>query len=256
MDVPTRPSPTAWFLSHYDDAVSQIASFLEADGISLDGKCVADIGCGEGTIALGLSHRFQIPDFRAYDLRPVNRAALSEVAGAAGCRNDVPETLQFYASDGETIPVPDNYFDVIVSWSAFEHVRNPVALMHEIARVLSIDGVFFLQILPLFSSELGGHLWLSSAGEPFAHMRRSPGDISRTIAGEEGTYPGFTAMDEWDSLNRMTLDDLQRALLNSGLIPTKVELLTQTTHLTRDLMRYRLSDLLIGGVKLLATKSC
>jgi hypothetical protein len=50
----------------------------------------------------------------------------------------------------------------------------------------------------------------------------------------------------------MSLDDLQRSLLAARLTPTKVELITNPVHLTRDLMRYRLSDLTIGGVKLLA----
>lgn len=255
MAPPPRPTADEWFMSHYDEAVNEIADFLEPDGISLDGKRVADVGCGEGSIALGLSHRFAISDFDAYDLRVVDRDRLAGLASAAGVRDDVPSTLQFHQSTPESIPAPDDRFDVIVSWSAFEHVRNPVMLLHEISRVLSPHGVLFLQIFPLFPSEHGGHLWLTDAGEPFGHLRRAGSHISELISNAEGTYPGFSASDEWDSLNRMTLDDLQRSLLSAGLIPTKVELLTHTTHLTRDLMRYRLSDLLIGGVKLLATKS-
>lgn len=63
---------------------------------------------------------------------------------------------------------------------------------------------------------------------------------------------GFDAPTEWESLNRLTLDVLQRALLAARPMPSKVELMTSTVRLARDLMRHRLSDLVIGGVKILA----
>jgi len=43
-----------WFEDHFSSAASQILDFLGADGISLQGKRVADVGCGDGIIDLGL----------------------------------------------------------------------------------------------------------------------------------------------------------------------------------------------------------
>lgn len=247
-----RPTPEQWFTDHYAGAASQIMEFLAADGFSLDGTKVADIGCGEGTISLGLAHRADIAQLDAYDLRPGSRAHLAELARDAGVPDDVPACLAFHESTPTSIPAPSDYFDVVFSWSAFEHVRDPVGLLSEVRRILSPDGVFFLQIWPLFYSEHGGHLWLSQADEPFGHLRQPYEDIAAQIRADAGTYPGFAASDEWASLNRTSLDDIQRSLLASRLIPTRVEVLTSPVHLTRDLMRYRLSDLMIGGVKLLA----
>lgn len=247
-----RPTPEGWFADHYTGAAEQIIDFLAADGFSLEGKRVADIGCGEGTISLGLSHRADIAQLDGYDLRPGSRTRLAELANMAGARDDVPGCLNFHESGPTAIPAPSDYFDVVFSWSAFEHVADPVGLLSEVRRILSPNGIFFLQIWPLFHSEHGGHLWLSDASEPFAHLTSSYSTIAARIAQNEGTYPGFSAADEWASLNRMSLDDLQRSLLAARLVPTKVELITNPVHLTRDLMRHRLSDLTIGGVKLLA----
>ncbi len=247
-----RPTPQEWFMDHYAGAAEQIIEFLEQDGISLDGKKVADIGCGEGIIALGLSHRAQIAHLDAYDLRVPSRENLARLARDAGVQREVPAFLDLHRSKPAEIGAPSDYFDVVVSWSAFEHVANPVGLLGEIRRILRPDGVFFLQIWPLFHSEHGGHLWLTQANEPFAHLRSGFSEIAERIDDDEGTYPGFAAHEEWASLNRMSLDDLQRALLAARLIPTKVELLTHLVHLDWELMRYSLSDLTTGGVKLLA----
>jgi len=252
MSQHARPTATRWFHDHYSSAASQIIDFLAGDGLSLDGKRVADIGCGEGTISLGLAHKANIAHLDGYDLRPGSRDRLAELARNAGVRDDIPACLNLHQSGPTEIPAPQGFFDVVFSWSAFEHVRDPVGLLSEVRRILSPDGVFFLQIWPLFPSEHGGHLWLSDASEPFAHLTSSHEEVAARIAGNTGTYPGFSAADEWASLNHMTLDDLQRALLAARLTPAKVELITNPVHLTRDLMRHRLSDLTIGGVKLLA----
>jgi len=252
MSTHHRPSPQGWFDDHYHGAVDQIIDFLAADGITLEGQRVADVGCGEGTVALGLAHRSGAAHIDAYDVRTPDRDHLASIAASAGMTAGVPTTLALHESSPDAIPAPSDWFDVVVSWSVFEHVSDPVAMLSEVRRILKPDGVFFLQIWPLFHSEHGGHLWLTSADEPYAHLRSPAADIAARISGDEGTYPGFAAHEEWASLNRLSLDDLQRALLAARLIPSKVELLTTPVHLTRDLMRHRLSDLTIGGVKLLA----
>lgn len=57
---------------------------------------------------------------------------------------------------------------------------------------------------------------------------------------------------EFEHLNRITVDELQRAVLAAGFEVRKLELLTSTVHLTPELARYRWSDLAIGGIKLIA----
>jgi SAM-dependent methyltransferase len=161
-----------------------------------------------------------------------------------------PDRLTFVTSEPDAIPAPNDTFDVVFSWSTFEHVSKPVAMLREIKRILKPSGVFFLQIWPLYYSEHGGHLW-QLIPEPFPQLQMPPYAIERRIQGRLGTDRSRDALDEFRSLNRMTLDDLQRALLAAGLRPAKVELMSQVFHVPQPLAHFSLSALAVAGVKML-----
>jgi hypothetical protein len=108
-----------------------------------------------------------------------------------------------------------------------------------------------MQIWPLYYSEHGGHLW-PHYEEGFPHLLHHDSTILESIEGKGGTYPHSTASAEYRSLNRLTLDDLQRALLSNRLFVSKVEILAHTAHIPPGLAHVPLSSLGIGGVKLLA----
>jgi SAM-dependent methyltransferase len=243
--------PAVWFREHFDDAVDQVLAFLSGTELTIADKVVADIGCGDGIIDLGLALKGAPAKLVGYDLRPTDVDALSRAAAAAGVAEGLPDTLSFATSAPESIPAPDDSFDYVVTWSAFEHVTNPVQMLAEIARILKPDGVLFLQLWPFFHSEHGGHLWMQY-DEPFPQLLRTDAQIREDIRGEQATDPSRDAVGEYDSLNRLTLDGLQRALLASGLITIKLELLTETVHIPFQLAHVPLSLLGIGGVKLLA----
>jgi ubiquinone/menaquinone biosynthesis C-methylase UbiE len=50
--------------------------------------------------------------------------------------------LNFYSYDGVHIPFPDEYFDIVYSNQALEHVVLPFELMREIHRVIKRNGYF------------------------------------------------------------------------------------------------------------------
>lgn len=251
MSQAASSSEAEWFADHFGGAAAQIIEFLEEDGVELTGARVADVGSGDGTIALGMAMRSGAAQVVGYDIRLTDQQELRALAGRQGL-DDLPHNIFFQASTPEELPAASESTDIVYSWSVLEHAANPVALLSEVRRILRPEGILFLQVWPLFPSEHGGHLWTGPVREPFAHLRQAPHEIDALLAGGAGTYPGLDAQVEWRSLNRLTLDDLQRALLASRLLPTKLELLTSRVHLDRDLMRHRLSDLGIGGVKLLA----
>ncbi|RJL30493.1 class I SAM-dependent methyltransferase [Bailinhaonella thermotolerans] len=100
----------------------------------LSGLTVADVGCSAGFIA-------------------------DELAGAGAARTlgidiDVPglrrahdrfgERVGFVCADGERLPFPDGSIDVIVFNHIYEHVVDPDAVLADIRRVLSDDGVLYL----------------------------------------------------------------------------------------------------------------
>jgi len=250
--VPTGHDPETWFGEHFEQAAGEIVDFLAGDGIELSGKRVADIGCGDGVIDLGVFLLTQPELLVGYDVRPVDRAALSAVARAHGI-DEIPDDqrLSFMQSEPSFIPCPPETFDVVFSWSTFEHVSDPPTMFREIGRIMKPGGIFFLQVWLLFHSFHGGHLWLS-VPEPFTHLRHAAHELEPRLDGRAGTDPTRTALDEFRSLNRITLDDLQRGLMLAGLRPTKVKPMAETFHVPAEVAHLPLSLMAVSGVQLIA----
>lgn len=246
--------PWPWFSEHYEQAPRELLDFLAADNLSLDGRAVADVGCGDGIIDLGLCAAGHPASVVGFDLEATDPVALRDEARRAGVLDGpLPSALEFRTSTPTGLPAANAAFEVVVSWSTFEHVRRPVAVLREIRRVLRPDGFMFLQIWPLYHSQHGSHLWpWYPAG--FAHLRHSTQDIAATLGAAHPDRPRDVefVLDEHRELNRITVDDLQRAILAAGMVVTKFELMTGTVHVDRALSRTALSDLGINGIKLIA----
>jgi SAM-dependent methyltransferase len=252
--IPDRSEhdPVRWFDEHFNDAADEILAFLDGDGISMEGKMVADIGSGDGIIDLGLAIKGKPKTLVGYDPRLTDYGGLRRSAQAAGVIEDeMPPNITFFESETDAIPAESGAFDVAVTWSVFEHVDDPVTMFAEIRRILKPTGVLFLQLWPFWLSQHGGHLWPHTS-EPFPHLMRKDQAIIDDVEGKRATDPTRTADDEYRSLNRVTLDGLQRALLTSGMLPTKVKVIGDVAHIPTSLAHVPLSDIGIAGVELLA----
>lgn len=252
-EVPKEHDPAKWFIDHFDHAAQQIIDFVTSDGIALEGATIADVGSGDGIIDAGVALKARPAKLVGYDIRPTDRETLERALAAAGVEEELPdaEALGFARSEGDHIPAPNDTFDVVISWSVFEHVDQPVQMLREVERILKPEGIFFLQLWPFFASQHGGHLWLS-LDEPFAQLTRSPFLLEPDLMGRQGTDPSRSADDEFRSLNRMTMDSLQRALLAAHLRIAKIELMAETVHIPPALAHLPITDLTVSGVKLLA----
>lgn len=251
--IPTSHDPESWFGDHFDVAAGEIVEFIRADGIEMRGKRLADIGCGDGIIDLGVLAKGEPELLVGYDVRPVDLDRLRRLASEHGL-DGMPDgqRLTFLQSEKTHVPSVSGSFDIVYSWSTFEHVDEPVAMFREIRRILKPGGVLFLQVWPLFDSFHGGHLW-QSVQVPFAHLQLPAHEVEARLEGRPATDPTRDdAVEEFRSLNRITLDDLQRALLAAGLQPTKVEPIAEAIHVPAELAHLPLSRLTIGGIKLLA----
>ena len=243
--------PPLWFKEHFDDAAGQVLSFLGGAGLTLQGRTVADIGCGDGIVDLGLAIKGGPRKLVGYDVRPTDVDALRRIARAAAVAAELPECLSFATSQPDLVPAEDDVFDVVVSWSTFEHVTRPVRMLSEIKRILKPGGVLFIQLWPFFHSEHGGHLW-PHYDEPFPHLLHPGAEIRERVRGRRGTDPGRDALDEYDSLNRITLDELHHALLAAGMTVARLELLTNVVHVPSELAYLPLGLIGVAGVNLVA----
>ena len=247
------PDRLQWFRDHFDRSPREIIAFLEGDGITLTGRDVADVGCGEGIMDLGLTLRTKPRRFVGFDIVPTDRDDLLRRARHYKAAKELPTTLEFAVSQPTRIPASDASFDVVISWSAFEHVAQPDQLLREIRRILRPGGLLMLQLWPFFYSEHGSHLW-HWFPDGFVNLHRGLEEVEATLREDTETDPAWieTKFRDYRELNGMSLDGLERAILGAGMYVTKLELLSHPIHLTPELNRWPLSDLAIAGVKLLA----
>ncbi|MGH9155050.1 MAG: methyltransferase domain-containing protein [Acidimicrobiales bacterium] len=245
---------SAWFKEHYEDAATQIVDFLGGDNVTMAGADVADVGCGDGIIDLGVAHQAQPRSLVGFDLQPTDVASLVARSQVEGVGGELPACLSFRTCEPATLPADDASFDFVITWSAFEHIGDPVATLREIKRILRPGGILFLQLWPFYASEHGAHLWDCLADDSYAHLYRSQADIEREVRQRADHPPEVLdeLLEVFFTLNKVTIDDLQRAMVAAALRPSKVTILTETVHIPPELARRSLSQLGISGVKILA----
>lgn len=250
--TPPRTPESQWFWDHYDFAASEIVNFCEPAGVTLEGRDIADVGCGDGIMALGLCQRVSPRRLVAFDIVPTNTERLLEMSRAEGAADALPAELEFRTSSPTSSPAADQEFDFVYSWSAFEHIADPINVLREIRRILRPTGHFFLQLWPFYFSSKGSHLWEWFDAD-FHHLLESGPDIVDKLNETDRNPERAPYMArEFERLNRVTVSELQRSVLAAGFDVHRLELLSTPVHLTPELGRYDWADLAIGGVKLIA----
>ena len=100
------------------------------------GKKVLDAACGEGYGSYLLSG----------DAKEVVGIDIFEEVIFNAKEKYKKNNLSFISSSIETIPMPDDYFDIIVSFETIEHVEEEVQnkFLNEISRVLKPEGILIM----------------------------------------------------------------------------------------------------------------
>jgi ubiquinone/menaquinone biosynthesis C-methylase UbiE len=207
-------------------------------------------------MAMGLHTRASPERLVAFDIVPTDVKGLLDRGRAEGVLTDaLPAGLEFRQSEVDRINAEDAEFDFVYSWSAFEHIETPIEVLTETRRVLRPAGQFFLQLWPFYHSAKGSHLW-DWFPEDFHHLTANQRDIVAEVEQSHRHGPEMTRymIREFEHLNRITLEELQRAVLAAGFEVRRLELITAPAILAPELGRYAWADLGIGGIKFLATR--
>jgi ubiquinone/menaquinone biosynthesis C-methylase UbiE len=100
------------------------------------GMALLDCGCGPGAITFGLAAVVAPGEVVGIDLESERIAQAQSSAAQAAVTN-----VRFEVSDVYTLPFPDDSFDAVFSHAVFMHLRDPMAALREMYRVLKPGGV-------------------------------------------------------------------------------------------------------------------
>jgi ubiquinone/menaquinone biosynthesis C-methylase UbiE len=100
------------------------------------GAAVLDIGCGPGTITVGLAER--VAPGRVIG---IDRESGPLDAATADARRRGLDNLEFRTGDAYALAFPDDTFDVVHAHQVLQHLTDPVAALVEMRRVCRPGGV-------------------------------------------------------------------------------------------------------------------
>ena len=165
------------------------------------GMRVLDVGCGPGTITVGLAEAVAPGRVVGLDVQP---SVLGEARAHAAARRTA--NVAFQAGSATALPFPDGAFDAVFAHTLLEHVREPLAVLREVRRVLRPGGVLGVRDVdwgsgvlwppdPLvaLAAELYARAWERSGGHP-AYGRRLRGHLREAGYGRVETSASF----RWD----------------------------------------------------------
>lgn len=118
------------------------------------GMDVLDVGCGPGTITVDLATRVRDGRVLGVDRSPDVLTKAAELAVARGVEN-----VEFEQADVYDLPYADGSFDVVHAHQVLQHLREPIAALREMKRVLRRGG-----LLAVRDADYGAMTWYPEHG--------------------------------------------------------------------------------------------
>ncbi|HEY9143917.1 MAG TPA: class I SAM-dependent methyltransferase [Arenimonas sp.] len=208
----------AGFRARYVDVPDTVAAWVPPH-IELGQADVLDFGCGEGVAALGMLRRKGVRSLLGVDIMPDPARCLPVAREQIGL-DVLPDNLELQQIEPGADFAPGRQFDLIYSWSVFEHVEQPrvVDVLAMLRGKLKPGGRLFIQIDPLYYSADGSHLY-HRIPEPWAHLRDQESvyydKLCRACDSPEEVAALWSCY-QW--LNKMTAAQLREHLQEVGFV--------------------------------------
>jgi ubiquinone/menaquinone biosynthesis C-methylase UbiE len=113
------------------------------------GDHLLDVGCGPGTITLGLAAHVAPGEVVGIDVAEEITTEAVRTAEEAGCAN-----VSFARGDAYSIDAAAGTFDVVHAHQVLQHLGDPIAALREMRRVLRPGG-----LLAVRDSDYGAFVW-------------------------------------------------------------------------------------------------
>ena len=173
-------------------------------GGPLAGRRILDLGSGMGGTSVALGLAGAVPVALEY-----NRA-YCDIIRLRAARYDL--FLPVLNGAGETLPVADGSFDLVICWDVIEHVGDPERLIGEIARVLCPRGRALLTVINRYAFR-----------DPHYHLpllNWMPRSLAERVIAWYGRSKAGAAFSDRQKLSEMhyyTLDSFRRLAARYGL---------------------------------------
>jgi ArsR family transcriptional regulator len=154
---------------------------------------IADLGAGEGTVALLLARRAK--EVVAVD----NSEKMVEFGSALASKHGV-RNLHYRKGDLEDLPIADGAVDIALFSQSLHHAQHPEAAVAEAFRILKPEGRIIILDLVRHgfeeARELYADLWLGFTEVEVRRMLRRAGfkDLSTAVVHRESKAPHFETM--------------------------------------------------------------
>lgn len=184
---------------------------------SLSDAEILDFGCGEGITALGLALQHGPSRVVGVDVMPAPERCLPKARAELGL-SSLPDNLELHRVKPGNLHNAYDRFDIIYSWSVFEHVDTRIIddVIELLYKSLKPGGVVFIQIAPLYYSAEGSHLY-DYIKEPWGHLLH-PSNVyyNKLVTAENSGNEDVIKwlMSTYTTLNRITVSELERRLEN------------------------------------------
>jgi ubiquinone/menaquinone biosynthesis C-methylase UbiE len=155
----------------------------------IDGRRVLELGPGTGPGLAKLARRAgascALFDTRSY----LDTAALADIG------------IEYVVRADGRLPWPDDWFDVVWSWSVLEHVADPVSTLADSFRVLRRGGSFIALV------DLESHMGGRNEPDRMFEFLKYPGWLWNLMTSNRSSY-----------LNRLRRSDWRRLLAETGFV--------------------------------------
>jgi ubiquinone/menaquinone biosynthesis C-methylase UbiE len=230
------PEPDVWMSSHLNQIPNEVIRFCG----DISESHLLDVGCGDMLADFGmLNHgvkRVTGLDVYAHPWDVVARTAKCISDTGVVLPHSYSDRLRYVAYNGLIFPFPDNSFDLVYSWSAFEHIPDVPGVLKEIRRVVKPDGRVFLQVYPWFHSYAGSHL-SDYIDEPFFHLSRPADWVHQRLSEYCGKHPENAEFimghmwKEYQTLNKYSARMFLSAILAADFYVERMESILRTNYL-------------------------
>jgi SAM-dependent methyltransferase len=106
------------------------------------GDIILDLGCGTGNYIVALSK----DDYVCFGIDPLLETSLYEARRKAKKRE---ANINLIQGVGEALPLPKDFFNIVLCFSTLQHVAHQNKTLFEIKRVLKNDGILLTSV-PLY----------------------------------------------------------------------------------------------------------